>query len=477
MNLARNTVRQALRSDLDDEGYQRREQPHPKLGEYIKTLEGWLERDAALPRRQRRNARRLYADLCGEGHTGAYDSVQRFVKQWKGQKTPLSQVFIPLSFAPGEAYQFDFSTEEVELGNEVIRVKVAHFTLCHSRMALAVAYPNERLEMVLDAHNRAFAFWGGCPERGIYDNLTTCVSQVLRGKERRFNPRFWALMGHYLVEPVACTLASGWEKGRIENQVKTLREALFVPRIQAKSFGELNQLLLQRCLQRAQRHCHPDDETRTLIEVFQDERPALKGIGAPFMAYSEEERRASSTSLVHFDRNHYSVDCAYAGRAVTVRAFADRVIILAEGTVQGEHARLFGRNKVAYNPWHYLSALERKPGALRNGAPFKDWNLPAPVQRLRDCLLKRPGGDREFVSILCAAQQDLDSIVVACDLALQQKTPSAAMVLNLLHRLREALPPANVATPETLQLRTPPQADLKRYDALLSQKEVSHAAP
>jgi transposase len=162
------------------------------------------------------------------------------VKRWKGSRSALTQVFIPLVFAPGEAYQFDFSEEEVEIAGVVRRVKVAQFKLCYSGMAFAVAYPSERLEMVLDAHNRAFAFFGGSPTRGIYDNLKTCLSDVLRGKERRFNPRFLALMGHYLVEPVACTPAAGWEKGRVENLVGNLREWLFVPRPQFDSFQALS---------------------------------------------------------------------------------------------------------------------------------------------------------------------------------------------------------------------------------------------
>jgi transposase len=241
LKLARNTVRRAVREELlGAPRYVRHTQPCPKLGEFVARLADWLEQDSRLPRRQRRTARGLYEDLCREGYRGAYDSVQRYVKRWKGQKTAPSQVFIPLAFAPGEAYQFDFSEEEVEIAGAVLRVKVAQFKLCYSGMPFAVAYPCERLEMVLDAHNRAFAFFGGSPTRGIYDNLKTCVTEVLPGKERRFNPRFLALMGHYLVEPVACTPAAGWEKGQVENLVGNLREWLFVPRPRFDSFQVLN---------------------------------------------------------------------------------------------------------------------------------------------------------------------------------------------------------------------------------------------
>lgn len=480
LKLARNTVRRAVREELFGAPcYVRQTQPGPKLGEFVTRLTGWLEQGSHLPKRQRRTARRLYEDLCQEGYTGAYDSVQRYVKRWKGRKSPLAQVFIPLAFAPGEAYQFDFSEEEVEIAGAVLRVKVAQFKLCYSGMAFAVAYPCERLEMVLDAHNRAFSFFGGSSTRGIYDNLKTCVAEVLRGKERRFNPRFLALMGHYLVEPVACTPAAGWEKGQVENLVGNLREWLFVPRPKFDSWAALNTWLAARCLHIARQRLHSKAQGRTVWELFEEERAVLTTVSVPFDGYVEHERRVSSTALVNFDRNHYSVDASYAGRPVTLRAYAERVVIVAEGQTVGEHVRLLERSQVAYNPWHYLQVLERKPGALRNGAPFQDWDLPGPIVCLRDGLLKKPGGDRQFVEILCAAQQhSLEAVAVACELALEQQTLSSAAVLNLLHRLQPNPPRVEVSTPERLRLNTPPKADLGRYDRLLTQaREVRHAAP
>ena len=121
---------------------------------------------------------------------------------------------MPLSFAPGEAYQFDWSHEVVLIGGVTTKVKVAHLRLCHSRMFYVRAYPRESQEMVFDAHDRAFAFLGGACQRGIYDNMKTAVDAIFVGRERRYNRRFEQMCGHYLVEPVACTPASGWEKGQ-----------------------------------------------------------------------------------------------------------------------------------------------------------------------------------------------------------------------------------------------------------------------
>ncbi len=116
---------------------------------------------------------------------------------------------MPLFFAPGEAYQFDWSHEIVLINSVTVTVKVAHIRLCHSGMMFVRAYPRETQEMVFDAHDRAFAFFGGACTRGIYDNMKTAVETVFVGKDRQYNRRFLQMCSHYLVQPVACTPASG----------------------------------------------------------------------------------------------------------------------------------------------------------------------------------------------------------------------------------------------------------------------------
>ena len=140
-------------------------------------------------------------------------------------------MFIPLVFTPGEAFQFDFSTETVELGGLAQTIKVAHIGLCHSRQFLVIAYRRETQEMVFDAHWQAFQHFGGVPRRGIYDNMSTAVDKVLKGKEREYNRRFEQMAAHYLFEPQACNVASGWENGQVERQVELVRGWLFVPRL------------------------------------------------------------------------------------------------------------------------------------------------------------------------------------------------------------------------------------------------------
>lgn len=474
LNLSRNTVRKYLRQSLSEPPTYHREQPaKPRLGNFEPLLAEWLESDSKFPKRLRRSATRLYADLQRQGYAGAYDSVQRFVKRWKAQPA-LKSAYVPLTFNPADSYQFDWSEEEVELDGNVQRIKVAHFRLAHSRMPFVIAFPRETQEMVFAAHDAAFAYWGGVTDRGIYDNLKTCVDAVLSGKERRFNARFLVLMNHYLIEPEACTPAAGWEKGQVEKQVQDVRRLCFTPRRKAKDLVTLNQQLQAEVEQHAKQHRHPKLPELTVWQAFETERHQLRPLAAPFNGYVEREVRADSTCLVRLDRNSYSVDSRYANRHVTLRVFANQLVVMADGQVIADHPRLFGRNKIQYDPWHYLGLLERKPGALRNGAPFQAWALPAAVMRVQELLLNRKGGDKEMVSLLLAAQHDgLDALEKACSAALENRSVTAALVLNQLQRLRQPEVSQRAIETNVIPLSVAPVANCSRYDQL--RKGGAHA--
>lgn len=475
LKLSRPTVRKHCRSKTEP-AYRRQRQPLPVLGPYQAMLEGWLGTEWHLPRSQRRTARRLFEGLQAEGYRGAYDSVQRLVRRWKVEQSgrPITQAFVPLVFAPGEVCQFDWSHETVELNGVMQTVKVAHFRLACSRQTFVVAYPRETQEMVFDAHDRAFAFFGGVPRRMVYDNLKAVVETIFTGKDRQFNRRFLALANHYLFEPVACTPASGWEKGQVENQVGNIREWLFTPLARFADLAVLNEWLAMRCRELAQRK-HPVTPTRSIAECFAEEQPALRPITAPFDGYVERMLRVSSTCLAMLDRNRYSVPAEFAGRVVSARCTATHVRIVAEGAVIAEHARCFGRDQLIFDPWHYLPILEKKPGALRNGAPFVAWDLPQSIQLVRDRILKQSKGDRAFVDLLLVAREvGLEPLEVACDLALEGPVVTASVVMNALRRLIAPMPPDALAVPDSMKLRLEPIADCGRYDHLREACHVLH---
>ncbi len=475
LRLSRNTVRKVIRNGATEHRYRRSSQPMPRLGEYQVRLVALLEEDWQYPKKRRLTSRRLLELLQNEGYRGGYDSIQRFVKKWRDEKSRNAGAgFIPLRFAPGEAYQFDWSHEWVILGGMVQKAKVAHFRLCHSRHCFVVAYPRESLEMVLDAHDRAFAYFGGSCRRGIYDNMATAVDQVLPGKERVFNRRFAQMCSHYLVEPVACTPGSGWEKGQVERQVRSVREWLFTPRPRFKDYAELNHWLADRCREISQKRPHPEEKERTIWEVFEEERASLLPFNTPFDGSTEKECRVSRTSLISYDRNQYSVESKVAGQTVTIRAGAGLIRVIKDGDVVGEHTRQFGRDKTIYDPWHYVGMLVQKPGALRDGAPFKDWALPPGLAQVQRRLLGTPGGDREFVAILCAAQtHGLELVETVCGKVLLDGTVRGEIILNLIARTLDPPPTDPIATPDELHLNLEPMADCARYDQLRT--EVEHA--
>jgi hypothetical protein len=302
------------------------------------------------------------------------------------------------------------------------------------------------------------------------------VTKILLGKDRTFNRRFLQLASHYLVEPVACTPAAGWEKGQVENQVGFIRGRFFVPRVKCADLTELNRYLRDRCRTLAAGHQHPEFQERSVAQVFAEEQSRLFSVKSPFEGFRETPVRVSSTSLVSYDNNRYSVDCSAVGRTVMLRAYADKIAGVDSGLVIGEHRRLFGRNQISYDPWHYVAVLQRKPGALRNGAPFKDWELPPPLTAIREALGTRSDGDRQFVGILGAiAVYGLEAVTAACTEALAIKVISRDVVLNILSRTHDEPDIAACAPPGHLPVLTAlPIADCRRYDTLL--KGGAHAA-
>jgi transposase len=468
LRVSRNTVRKVLRSGETEFEYERAVQPKPKLGAWSGDLDRMLAENEKKARRERLTLMRVFEALRGLGYAGGYDAVRRYAKAWrKARGSATAAAFVPLSFAPGEAYQFDWSHEVVVMAGVTTTVKVAHVRLCHSRMLYVRAYPRETQEMVFDAHERAFAFFKGSCVRGIYDNMKTAVDAVFLGKDRVFNRRFLQMCSHHLIEPTACTPAAGWEKGQVENQVGVVRERFFTPRLRFRSYEEMNGWLVDQCVIHAKASRHPERPAETVWSAFEAERPSLVEYRGPFDGFHAVVASVSKTCLVRFDNNKYSVRASAVGRPVEVRAYADRIAIRQDGAVVAEHPRAFGRDQVRYDPWHYVPVLVRKPGALRNGAPFKDWVLPGAMEWVRRKLAGSPDGDRRMVEILASVLTDgLVAVEAACAEARAAGIHSSDVVLNILARRREPAPVVTILTPDALRLRHEPAADCARYDRI-----------
>ena len=472
--LTRKTVRRWLKAAEGTEPkYRRRPAADTKLAPFAVQLTKALEADARRPTRDRRTALKLFGELKTAGFAGDYSRVTEFVRRWRAEGGQAKvKAYVPLRFELGEAFQFDWSEERLVIGGVWRKILAAHLKLCASRAFVVQAYPTQSHEMLFDAHTRSFTALGGIARRGIYDNMKTAVDKVNKGKSRTVNTRFAAMASHYLFDADFCNVASGWEKGVVEKNVQDSRRRIWQEAAHERfgSFTELNLWLLARCRTLWQALRHPEYADLSLAEMLDHERPSLMPMVAPFDGYVETLGKVSSTCLVSFDRNRYSAPCELVGQLVSVRIYPERIAIVAHDRVVASHERCFERNQTRYDWQHYLPLIERKPGALRNGAPFAD--LPEPLLRLRGLLLKREGGDRVMAKVLAAVPKaGLEAVLVAVELVLESGNPSAEHVENVLNRLKAAPPPEPV--PTHLQVAEAPVADTDRYDRL--RKEVSHA--
>jgi hypothetical protein len=289
----------------------------------------------------------------------------------------------------------------------------------------------------------------------------TAVDTIFVGKDRAYNRRFQQMCGHYLVEPVACTPASGWEKGQVENQVGVLRRRFFVPRPRFKSYAELNAWLMDRCIAWAKAHPHPELRDKTIWQVFEAERPSLVPYVGRFDGFHAAPASVSKTCLVRFDKNRYSVEARAVGRPV-------------EHVSSGRMARWSGgiyAPSVATTPsTTRCTTSPSSPASRARCATARRSRSGTCRRRCGACsarLGRVPNGDRQMVDILGAVLTDgLEAVEAACAEALAEGVHSADVILNILARRREPAAPLTIATPEALRLTCEPAADCARYDSL-----------
>ncbi|MFM9429095.1 transposase [Variovorax sp. GrIS 2.14] len=477
--LSRNTVSKWLQASVNEAPKYRREPRPNKLSAFEATLMQALTADARRPKHERRTARALHTEIKAAGYAGGYSSVTDFVRAWREGEGQAANVtaFVPLTFELGEAFQFDWSEEGLVVGGIYYRMQVSHLKLCASRAFWLVAYPSQGHEMLFDAHTRSFAALGGVARRGIYDNMRTAVDKVHKGKGRTVNARFSVMCAHYLYDPDFCNVASGWEKGRVEKNVQDSRRRIWIDaaRHRFSSFVELNAWLSDRCRALWNEIRHPEHQQFSVAEMLELERPHLMPMPEPFDGYVEKPARVSSTCLVSVARNRYSVPCELAGQMVSTRLYPGGVVVVADDAVVARHERLSDAGGTRYDWQHYIPLIQRKPGALRNGAPFAD--LPEALQRLRRGLLRQAGGDRVMAQVLSIVPTaGLEAVIVAVELAMEGSPPSGRVsvehVVNVLGRLNAPAAPLSAET--ALQVVTPPLANTARYDSLRGQ-EVGHA--
>jgi transposase len=365
----RRAVRQALESAVPPVKRTPVGRPAPKLGPYRVVIDGWLEADRTAPRKQRHTAKRIHQRLVDElGADVAETTVRQYVRARKrAMGLAVGEVFVPQVHAPGMEGEVDWGEADVVLAGVAVTVHVFVMRASFSGAAFCQASLVETQQAFLELHVQAFEWFGGVFPSLRFDNLTSAVKKVLKGRRRVESDRFVALRSHYLFASQFTTpgIQGAHEKGGVEGEVGRHRRNHLVPVPQVADLAELNAILLAGCEADLDRRI--DGRPVTVGEAWAAERPLLLGLPAePYDACESAAPRVDAKSLVTIRQNRYSVPVALAGLKVSARVGAREITINHSGREVARHERLHGKSQTSAQLDHYLELLQRKPGAMEN---------------------------------------------------------------------------------------------------------------
>ena len=411
------TLKKMLAHD-EPPGYrQSKQRPKPKLDVFLPLIRQMLEDDGKAPPKQKHTARRIFERLRDEhGYTGCETVVKDAVREWRISRR---EVFLPLSHPPGEA-QVDFGEATVRIAGKEMKVALFVMTLPYSGAILVQVFPRECTETFMEGHRRAFEEFGGVPTRISYDNSAIAVIEVLKGRERKLTREFLRLQSHYLFTEHFCLVRRANEKGHVERLLGTARKRFLVPVPDVDSIETLNQHLIEACRRDL------DERTRgrsgTKRELLRDDAAAFLPLPTrPLESRRVADGTVNSESLVRFETNDYSVPVRYAHRKVIVIATVDEVRFVYEDRLLARYPRCWDREKVFFEPVHYLALLERKPGGFDHAKPLEQWKLPDCVALLRRRMVADDptSGTRSFIRVLRLLERfSLEEVTAGVEYAL-----------------------------------------------------------
>ena len=429
--LSRETISKMCRFSAPP-GYVRNKPPgKPKLGPLIPVIDTILAADVVAPPKQRHTARRIFERLRMEhGFTGGYTVVREYVR---AAKQRAKETFVPLTHPPGHA-QVDFGQAIAVIGGIRQKIHVFFMTLPHSDAPFMKAYPAETTEAFLDGHVSAFAFFGGIPQSILYDNTKLAVAKICGDGKRERTRAFSTLISHYLFRDRFGRPGKGNDKGKAENLVKNGRRRFLTPVPIADSFETLNAKLEADCLAELDRKVSGCSET--IGARLEADLAAFRALpSGAFEPCEKRTARISSTALVRYRMNDYSVPTAYGYRDVMVKGFVDQIVIICNGQEIARHKRSYERGSFVCDPLHYLALIEHKPNALDQARPLQNWDLPDQFDHLRRLLEARMGnrGKREYVQVLRLMETfKLEQVAAAVTQAIRLGAPGFDAVKQLI---------------------------------------------
>jgi transposase len=400
--VSRRTVREALASPEPKPYTRTKPPPAPVLGPFTAIIDQVLRDDGDAPPKQRHTAARLYRRLQDEhGYPGSYPTVRRYVAAHRQRSHP---TFIPLAHPPGHRLEADFGHIHVDFPDGRRQVPVLVTVWAYSNAPFVIALPTERTEAILHGMVRALEFFAAVPREVWWDNPKTVATLILRGRQRLLHPRYAALASHYRFEAKFCLPAQAHEKPDVESGVRAVQRRFATPVPRVADIIELNEHMRQRCLDERRRAVRSASGEFVIGDRLAQELAAAAPLpGHAFDPCIERQAVADKYQTVAFDANRYSVPRPWAFRAVTVKGYVDRVVVVAGGRVVAEHPRCYDRSAQVLDPVHYLAALERRPAALDHAPVYRDWEPTAALAGLRRELEGKhgtPGGTRQFIRVL-----------------------------------------------------------------------------
>ena len=445
---ARNTVKKALNNEAW--GYKEREnQPFPVLGPYLGIIDTWLKGDKEQPKKQRHTARRIYTRLVDEhGYEGAESTVRHHVRLRKiilGVNTP--QAFIPSDPEAGYEAEVDWGTAKAIIAREPVRLKFFCMRSKYSGKHFVRFYLCERQQAFFDAHIHAFAFFGGVFPVLIYDNLTTAVRKVLRGRGRIEQESYSKFKAYYNFEARFCNPAKGNEKGGVEGLVGYARRNYMVPIPEAATLAELNENVLKQCVTYGNHKMAGREQS--VNELYEIEKQHLLSLpDTPFSNVQTSDCKINKYATAAVDKNRYSVPSGYAGFRAKALLFVDRVEIFICGKKQAVHQRVYGNNKWCLKPEHYLKLIQQRPMSFNSARPIRQWRetWPKSLHLLLARFCEAQGetkGIKDFISVLMLySDYPADDIEAAVNLSLKNKLSSSDAVRHLLVYTNNSAEPA-----------------------------------
>ena len=403
--------------------------PAPKMEQWKPVIDGWLVQDEGVRRKQRRTARRMYAQLREHGADVSEVTVRRYVAQRKAARA--KEAYVPLEFPRGDTTQVDFGEADVNLGGAERTIYFIAMRLMASKASFVKAYPHKKLEAWMDGIASGLSFFGGVTHKLWFDNDTALVKEILAGGRRLQVPEFRTLAAHYGFTPVFLNPGAGNEKGGVEKLVMWAQRNLFSPVPDAPTMEALNERLRAQCLEDAQRRHLPRGGV-LVADAWEQERGQLGALpGRPFAACRKRLAHVDKTLLCAYDGARYSAPADYAGKALTLRAFWGHIELADRERTVAVHVRQ-PHGGVSMDLTHYLPVLAHKPRAVMHAAVLAQGE---PVlARYRDSFLAaRPGACRELVTILRLCEEvGLARLVAALESALRHRAFDLASVQAVL---------------------------------------------